>query len=626
MNSITIGDILKWVNPKVYQIKTSLGVDHVITQSDVIDDVICRKYNEKMGFSLSNYGLHFNDSNNEISFIHLEIDRLVIVPEINEISSVGGDISFSTFIVIKIFKNGIKIKEVTQKVNSLIECNNIVCSNNIIHVSPNESFNEQEINVCGKYGYGGVLYQSYCKIKQAPNEISDWVITNQEVIDININITSSTLSNKGGAINFNITKIYRNVLEKVDNLGNCVDRMLSDLKEDDVTDFATVSVNDPFNVEGSTFSYPEQEVNSPKRIAYINYSFDSITKVLALEQEQGPILRFEKVLSFDDKTINKTIKLDNHRSVKINVPILSIEKTILDNETIGINTSHKLYIKSNSDWIACIHNDVESLLVLYVDDNLSNEIRIGNVYVSNGEEEITLSIQQQNKKIILNKYLIDTSLIKDNNNLLEVKFNVTKQIIYEDKSFIEDRVNDDCKLKIYLNDSNNFHVNQIKKIDNNSYTCTIQYNNSNLKFCEFTCLLVDSNNKVLSEEVKNKLNLKLENIIYKDINLTLSISNSDIETDIIPDENTYLEVIDESKQETIFKEKINKFWINKYMSDNYFYDTTIKLILGNKYTIIVYPFVKNGVEITKKINETYIIEQDDIGIDMCLEIIKKGEN
>ena len=172
----------------------------------------------------------------------------------------------------------------------------------------------------------------------------------------------------------------------------------------------------------------------------------------------------------------------------------------------------------------------------------------------------------------------------------------------------------------YIGNTDNFNI-EIKH-DNNIYIKPKEINETNdiitsiIKFVQ-----EDSNNEI----VINLVQEGKPSQIYKDIELTVNVHKENVEDDLWFEMKSNLIITDIDTNEIIYELPLSKWWLCPDSNVDSLYNGIIKLGINKLYNFNinetnVVKYINDKEIINVKLNETYLIEEDDEGIDLIIEI------
>lgn len=627
---MTISELIKKYGDKIKNINTQLDGNHNITFNDINNEIICKKYNSNSLNVFSNYGLTYE--NDEPIFLFNKIDSIEIVSDKLNVDCKGGNVKIECFAIINVYDNDKIYKVIKHKINPLYSFEGCEFNfiNNLAIIKENYDFTSKIIKIHAKYGYNGILYKSSLDIVQTSNYESDWIEGDEEIVDIIAECNKNEMPNSGGEIEVNINKKSVLNLYKKDSFGKITSRKKTHEMINDITDKAIISVNNPFKIIGyNKIIFPPQNINSPIRTANIIYKYKNFEKEINIFQEKGPVISYENEFNFYDGSDTKLIKLDNSLNNKFEVKLLSNKIRFLDGVEYDKISDNDILINKDSDWFDCKINNENMSLEIIVSKNNTNDIRRGNITLNNKNKYLYLHIIQPQKLEVKCEYYIsldcDSELFVNELTEYTIKFKPIKKIYYDDNT-VENigYLEPFYKLDVIFNNSNcnDIEITKPKMIDFNgvheSKIYIKNYNNYKDINLEIKYRIIDGNLKQISGVFNKKIAIHFLKPNVKDIEVNINVTNKKNYQDIYSKNKPIFRIID-SKDNIIYETNISRFWINQYMKNDLVYNCTVNLIENETYTFYIdkYFYLDNE---TKELSEKYVIENDDIGIDLNIDI------
>ena len=619
--------ILKYEN-KLTKINTKLDGNHIITKDDIENEIICNKYDWNSFNVFSNSGLMYDSE--KVIFLKNSIDRIEISSDVDKIDCHGGVVKIECFAVVNVYDGNEIYKTFKHKINPVYSFDGCTFNygTNLVEILENKEYVSKQIIINAKYGYCGVIYKASLCIIQSGNYDSDWINSTNETTSINIIPSKNNISSHGGYINVMIQKESVNSYYKKDCFGNITRTKKSSPELTDVTNECIITVNEPFNVtDTNKIIFPPQEINSEFRTANITCKYDNIIKTITINQDKGPVVSYIDFFSFDDNTINKKINLKNSATQSINVKLISNRTRFLDGIKYDKIDNSNIDIEYDNNWLSCDIDKEKLLLSINVLKNDLESDRECNITLQCNNKKINILLIQPSKKEIKCEYEVlivseDEMFINELNDK-KIEYKPIKKIYYDDGSYdILEYLNPFFKLE-FLNDitDENIILTTPKLVNfNGLYVSLIKYK-KNYKFGDIninlSCRILD-NNLAQVGEVSNK-HIVIHNPEPKTKNIEITITvNSDTNKNISSINESKFRILD-SYNNCVMERKIGRFWVNENMKNDIVYYGNVILYENEKYHFYVDSYEYEN-SYTEKLHEEYIIENDDIGIDLVIKI------
>ena len=624
---LTIGKLIEIYGNKIPKIQNSFGDNHVITKNDVDKSLICKKYDKTQTNHLLNYGLLYENGN--VDVYYSELQSIEIRPSSTSISVYGGNVSILCFGLINIYKNNDLYKQVEQKINPILTIDGCDFNQmtNTMSILSNHTYDKQTYQIHAKYGYKGRLYSCINTIYQDANKVSDWKFSEEITLSIKMQSSLYHMPNTGGISTIRMIRDYKEIFHKYDAFNKLIDTKESDVFSIDVTDDSVFYADEPLEIiDDNIIQFPPQEINAPKKEYEIIGIYNDTKLKLIIEQNNGAIETFKEKLTFDDNTTIKKIICENSLNYKLTVPIISKTIRYLDAKEYDSINNHNLSIKYDINDMFCNFDYDKMELNINVNQNNALQTKSHNVFIMNGDKKLSLIIEQPSKKPINRFYDVIISSVDtlDINSIKtsEIVLKPLKTISYDDGSVEKSNsidVFDKIDIITYSDDDNTIKINQPKLVDfNGTHICKFEYNetdNYNPIDLSISCRVVDNNGNAISDIYNKKILFQQKEKVSKQINVTLKIIKNNCTCDLIAKNQSFIKIFDK-KNNCIFNDKTSRFWVNKYSNNDLVYNNTLNLIVGEQYEFIVGDYYYDDKKIS--LQETYLIEEDDIGIDLEL--------
>lgn len=627
---MTISELIKKYGDKIKNINTQLDGNHNITFNDINNEIICKKYNSNSLNVFSNYGLLYE--NNEAKFLYNKIDRIEISADKLNIDCKGECVKIECFAIINVYDNDKIYKVIRHKINPLYSFEGCEFNfiNNLAIIKENHEFNRKIIKIHAKYGYNGILYKSSLDIVQSFNYESDWIEGDEDIIDIVAECDKNVVSNLGEEVEIKIYKKSALNLYKKDCFNNITSTKKTSEVITDITNESILLVNKPFKlVNSNKVIFPSQEVNSPVRVATVIYKYKSFERQIEIYQNKGPVVSYENKFKFEDGDYNKVIKLDNCLGDKFEIKLLSYKIRFLDGIEYDKIYDNDIIINNDTEWVSCDINNENMSLECTILKNDTNNIRQGIITLINKDKKLYLQISQPPRLMVKCEYCIQV-ICEDEllvNKLINnfIIFKPIKKIYYDDNTFETIQYLDPFhKLDVIYNisDENSLSITKPKMIDFNgvheSKIDVKDYNNYNDIFINVKCRILDNNLNQISEIQNKDIIIHFLKPKVKDIEINITITNTNNEINVASKNQPTFKIID-SKDNIIYESIISRFWVNQFMKNDLVHNCNVKLIENETYNFNIgkYYYLDKS---TKELSENYLIENDDIGIDLNMDI------
>lgn len=623
---MTINELIIKYGKIIKNINNNISENHVITVDDVINNTICKRYNSNSINMLSNYGLETDGKN--IYFKYNLVKGIKIMPNTDHIDCSGGTITLSCVAIIGIFLNDTEIDTIQQKINPIYSTDNCVLSkNNQIYFEPNYDFTDKEYYISAKYGYNTVIYNDKLVLHQSSNYVSDWIYDKDVIDNVYLKASTTRISNSGGKVDFKVYKEYHKIFYKKDYYDKLIDMTNSEVIIDDVSSETIFTVGEPYHIVNNMLILESQGINESAKTIIINWKYKNYKSFIEIYQDKGPTLTIKRYLAFDNSSNNKTLKLSSYENQLIKVPIISKNIRYLNNNFYDEIINNSISCYCSDKMLNVSYDNVDSNIELNIPKNNTTNNKYYTVTISNSYDIINLSIIQPCIK--LNKALYGVNIECDeeldikNINGSKIVFKPFKNECFEDGSIVTNEVLDNHLHldTIILNSDENITISKPKMVDfNGLHLSYVKYNNSYIiddSTIIIKCRLTNDNGEQVGVETEKIIKIKKTQFNYKNVELTVNVHNNK-NIEVISLSNNTLNIF--NSDNTLYKTiDLSNFWVNEYMLNDNVFTGSINLIEGETYSFKINQYITNTGYTNEKI-DTYIIEQDDIGIDIDVDI------
>ena len=628
---LTFGDILTNYGHILKGLNRSLfDESHIITLDDYESDVICGKYDKNSFNVFSNQGLFYDGKN--ILFLHNKLDGIKIKVSKDIVDCFGNNLTVECIAIVNVY-NGVDIYDtIEHRINplySFVNCEfNFVT--NTVKIPENHSYSEKKITIEAKYGYQGHLYKDVKEIIQEPNSTSEWIANDEELKDIIVEANTQEIPSKGGIANITVKKLVESSLCKKDKFGNVSNEKKITSNVIDATDESIIIANESFvSTRGNSVIFRPQETNSKERYATITCKYKSLSKSLKIAQDKGSEVSYSTIFSFDNGKEEKVINLENCLQQSRNISIINSKIRLLDGVEYDRIDITDISIQSDSDWLTYSFDYDSMVLSIYSDKNSSDSLRYGSISLTSNGKTIISSVTQPSRKQISLKYSIlivsNEELSESNINDYKIEYKPLKRLYFDDGSEETFEVLEPFyKLDVDIESTNKecLTVSKPKLIDfNGKHTSRLIYNDDG-KYDDvkinLSCRILDSNSIRVSDMCEKEIVLHRTEPNKKNMEITISIENSSDYKEISSLNNPLFKVLDRFNN-IIYEANISRFWLNNSMKSDIVYKGKIPLYETKEYQFIVGEYICKETT-TKQLNEKYLIEIDDLGIDLCIKL------
>lgn len=606
-------------------------INHIITIDDVNKENICSKYNINSPNIFSNYGLYYE--NGIIMFLYNQLEKIEIIADKTQMNCKGGIVKLECFGVVNVINDNTVYKTLKQKIHPIYTVEG--CEFNYIKncaiINENYSFQKKEIKISAKYGYGGILYKTSLNITQDANTESEWILDNEKIIDIIAESSENNISHNGGETTITVKKKASLIFYKKDYFERVIDTKQTDNIITDITSDAIIMVNEPYKINcHNCVLFPPQKINAARRTATVICKYKEFTKQMEINQDKGAVITYKKIFEFDDGANNKVIKLDNCLARQIKLDLISYKIRLLNGVECDRIQDSNIIINNSNNWIDCKIDTDNMKLIITVLNNDTDSIRYGDIILKNGIYELILTISQESKIEIQCDYGItiecnDKLTDNDLKNYIII-YKPFKKIYYNDgSSDIIEYLEPGHKLDIIYNSSNeNISFSPTKLCDfNGLHTAKIYLDDTNILnddkiYINIKCRLLDNNLNQISDIFEKNIELDIIQPIIKNIEVTVTVVNESNYECAFSNDISHITIMD-MNDNIILNQEVSRFWVSDEMKYDIVYINKVSLIEGQKYKFKIEQYSYSNSQ-TKFLCEEYLIENDDIGIDLYIKI------
>lgn len=599
--------------------------DKIINDTDVDDEIYCKKYNFNAINLLSNYGLY--NYNGSISFFRNKIKGIRIVPDKYDVNCDGGIIDLKCVAEIVIMRDNEEFKLIYQNINPIYSVKDIKFNyiKNSLEFDKNVDFFDKTYTITAKYGYNGRIYKTELNIVQKANYKTEWIFDDIEYENFYSKASIPEVPNSGSTITVNTYKEYRKKYYKKDYFGNITDTTISDKYVEDITNETIIKVDEQFTVDGNVVKIPPQKYNSIERDIKIISVYDNKEIELILKQEKGYSITYSTILEFKDKANYKEINFKSCNNNTIEIPVICKRIRFLDGKKYDEIDDYRINIENNNDWVRIDIDKINSSVIITVLDNLSNDTRVGNIKLSLNDCSLLLTINQSPKEIIKTRYYVEINT-KEPLTISNIRNNYAiitpyKEETYNDGSVVKTQTLDPFLMLEFIclsSDEEVLKLSTPKMIDfNGTYIVYFIGNTDNIKNpinITLKCRVLDRFQSQISDIYTKEFIIERIESKKKNIELTIIVKNYS-DYDCAFSNTTPIIKITDSNSNLVIEDKLSRFWVSKCMNNDLVYYSKILLNENEKYKFYVssYDYMDKK---TKELFEEYIIETDDAGIDL----------
>jgi hypothetical protein len=120
----------------------------------------------------------------------------------------------------------------------------------------------------------------------------------------------------------------------------------------------------------------------------------------------------------------------------------------------------------------------------------------------------------------------------------------------------------------------------------------------------------------LSEISTKDISLSTSKKSWKEIEITLTAMDN-VEDDVFSKEKIFLTIVSKNTNRCIYSIPLRKLWLDQWMKEDLLIRQKVKLIEGFVYSFGIQEVICND-GISYGLNDEYLIESDDSGIDLIL--------
>jgi hypothetical protein len=389
----------------------------------------------------------------------------------------------------------------------------------------------------------------------------------------------------------------------------------------DVTEECTFRSNE-YDTSKNSISIPRQDFNTPPRTIIVSVEYKGNVYKKCLTQEKGITRMIKKTLSFIDN--KKVYHTDECLATFISILIEANKYYEEDGIVNEVSKNERLHTSTKENWmIPCLVEGGEEIFVMVM-KNDSDKERSGYVCISDGENTIKALVYQSAKKPIrsdLSASIIemDKSTTSDT-KVSQIALKCVRTVLYNDKSriseeisigdnkFITEFITTESKaLKIVPNEDNSFY--RIGLDDSMLDT------EDNVKVT-IASYISDMEGNRLSEISTKDISLSTSKKSWKEIEITLTAMDN-VEDDVFSKEKNFLTIVSKNSNRCIYSIPLRKLWLDQWMKEDLLIRQKVKLIEGFVYSFGIQEVICND-GISYGLNDEYLIESDDSGIDLIL--------
>jgi hypothetical protein len=188
------------------------------------------------------------------------------------------------------------------------------------------------------------------------------------------------------------------------------------------------------------------------------------------------------------------------------------------------------------------------------------------------------------------------------------KSRISEEISIGDNKFITEFITTESKaLKIVPNEDNSFY--RIGLDDSMLDT------EDNVKVT-IASYISDMEGNRLSEISTKDISLSTSKKSWKEIEITLTAMDN-VEDDVFSKEKNFLTIVSKNSNRCIYSIPLRKLWLDQWMKEDLLIRQKVKLIEGFVYSFGIQEVICND-GISYGLNDEYLIESDDSGIDLIL--------
>lgn len=400
----------------VSKIPSHFDDDYILSQEKIEKYLPIYKSHQ----NLSSVIQGFSFENDDVYFIYPTLKSIKLETDEIFVSPMGGTFqitSLGTFELIKRDKdlNESIIEEKTQSITSVLKCTDKFVTlkkenhSEYCEIQPNVGLDNRTVTITSSYAFQGKFKSCTLQMVQEANKVSEWLLESIVTDDLSISLNPPIISTQGGKSIVDVKRKFTKYLYKKDLCGNVMDRKVVHDNFDDVSKLCRYQISNPsiFKRMGNTITVEPQEINAPSRSCDICVSYDGFEAMTTLEQSKGGQLSYKYILTFNDDSDYLEYKFNTSRTCSIQIPLISIQQQLIDDELKGTLPNLELGVKDNGNWFRSSIDEIDDNIVLTVKviepNNSKVNENIGSITIyprNDYSNQITLSlVQPQNKPI-----------------------------------------------------------------------------------------------------------------------------------------------------------------------------------------------------------------------------------
>lgn len=623
---MTIRDLKKLYGAFI-QIKPShYDDDYVIKQADVMSETFAKQYHKNATNTLYNNGL-FIDDDGDIKVGYSKLDYIEIRTKVEPMPATGGNSPIKTYAIISQFKNGDFVSVVEQEIHPIYyDPNNILSTDkkNII-IPGNKSYLKQVYKISCKFAFMGKVYESMASIEQNPNENSDLILTDlsEERLVMEVSNTDN-ISKHGEDIEIKITHLANYTYVVKDQFGQIVQTISKTKVGSDVTHECSIRLNDNLvKLNGNYIHIPEQVINGKERIFILSAEYNKQINSICLRQEGGDTKHIKNVLYFNSP---KLTVLDSSLQQSLTIGIVSETQVVINDTVDTVTPNSNILISSDCDWAQPILS--ENSATIHLDANNCDErsciITIKNEYGQRDQVLITQPAKQPVSCDYTLSIISGDSIFAKDGSTPRIGLKTGLKTIFEDGTFSEEyKFIESSKVTAHIDNLNKIYAGMPQLVSfDGEYEIPI-FGIESITQPTQIIIVCSLNNKLNNKtvEVFKKLTIHPPKSTPKNININVFsrlIKNKDIE--VFNSNPPILKIINNKTDSIIYSLQMQRCWLNKHMPLDKILDTTVSLNESETYTFLIDDMNLNESILEHEHKEKYLIESDDVGIDIFYDI------
>ena len=606
----TINDLVShYNNSQIPRLNQNLDIFHLITVQDINDEIICKKYNPDKNH-ITNYGLFIE--NEQIFCIHNEIEEIMILCPTSHFSCFGGECEIEAFIKVNVYQNHEFFKSFQQKIYPIWKMDGKIIKNKNIQIEKNVTYQSKEFILECSFGYNQKIYHQSLKLIQDANIANKYIDSKIVESQIKFTLNNYQIGSEGDNVEANVKMYYQDEKIYKDCFNQIIKTELSPVLIKDITDLCTFSCDSNIVINKNILCVPKQSVNHPSKKYKVYCTYGSKTYCQEIIQDQGDVLSIKKTLCFEDLTNIKTIELNSNLSHTISFRLISETVEFLNGYEHNKVINNNYTIINNCDWVN-YSVTVDNLLQLDIKTNPLFEKRMCNIKIFNEEIELNIFIYQSANFLVKNEYKIIMDEFPVINQItyktFNFKVNILNQLIYNDGQIITvDQLNEDDELIVVCDN------NTIKKKNDIYYISDYIHDIYIDQLLPINILIYNKKKNQYVYSIQKQLKYIYDHSLLKNIEINVIVQH-ETQQDIFSYNSSQLDIIDENGH--TIKKELSNFWLNPVMNSDIILSCVIQLTIGENYRFKIDSLeYNNGV--TKPLDEVYLIEKDDIGIDLII--------